>query len=124
MDEKDVLLFVRDEVRSAWTLELLLLFHRAPKAWTREALVRELRATDALIAHNLSLLQSAGLIGATEADHYVYQPRSPEVAERVAALAELYAHKPITVLRTIFTSPNDKIRSFADAFLFKKPEQR
>lgn len=124
MDEKEVLLFVRDRVRSAWTLELLLVLYRAPHPWRREALVRELRATDALIAENLSLLQSAGLIASTDADHYVYHPDTPALANLVAALAELYAQKPITVLRTIFTAPNDKIRSFSDAFLFKKPEQR
>jgi hypothetical protein len=112
VDDEEILLFVRNRVPSAWTLELLLLLHRDPQAsWSREALARELRGTADLVAHNLSLLESAGLVAAVGDEGYAYRPGSAELADRVTALAALYAQKPVTILRTIFTAPNDRVRS-------------
>lgn len=123
MTEDDILLFVRSALPSAWALETLLLLHRDPAvSWSRDALVRELRGSHALVAQSLAMLADAGLVAAVDGDSYAYRPRSRELAERVGALAELYAQKPIAVLRTIFTAPGDKLRSFANAFVFKKPD--
>lgn len=122
MDENDVLQFVRARLPSAWTLELLLLFHRSPQtSWTCEALVQELRGTLGLVMQNLSMLINAGLVAETDDGRYAYRPRAPELAALVDALAALYTQKPVAVLKTIFTAPSDKIRLFADAFFFKKP---
>jgi hypothetical protein len=119
--EETILAFVRSSIRSAWALELLLLLQRnSDQKWTIDELVRELRGSVQLVKENLATLTSADLIARTETDGYSYQPRSAEAADRVAALVELYAQKPVTVLRTIFTSPDDKIRSFSDAFIFRK----
>jgi hypothetical protein len=119
--EETILAFVRGAIKSAWALELLLLLQRnSDRKWTIDELVRELRGSVQLVTENLATLSSAGLIAATETSGYFYQPRAAELADLVAALVELYAQKPVTVLRTIFTSPDDKIRSFSDAFLFRK----
>lgn len=122
MGEDDILQFVRNWVPSAWTLELLLLLCRDPGSpWTCEALVRELRGTLSLVMQNLAVLTNAGLIAETADGRYAYRPQTPELAALVDGLARLYRQKPITVLQTIFTTPSDKIRLFADAFFFKKP---
>jgi hypothetical protein len=119
--EEAVLSFVRSSIKSAWTLELLLLLQRdRERSWTLEALVRELRGSIALVMESLKALSDVGLIVAIEDEAYRYNPRSSELDGLVSALVELYAMKPITVLRTIFTSPSDKIRSFSDAFLLKR----
>ncbi len=122
--EEAVLSFVRSLIKSAWTLELLLLLHRdREREWELEALVRELRGSVALVTESLKALGNAGLILLTENETYLYKPRSPELEDLVSALVELHALKPITVLRTIFTSPSDKIRSFSDAFLLKRDDE-
>jgi len=124
VSEDDVLQFVRSRVPSAWTLELLLLLHRErTSVWTCEALVRELRATLSLVMQNLAVLVDAGLVEETPEGRYTYRPRTPELAALIDDLAALYTQKPITVLRTIFTTPSDKIRLFADAFFFKKRDE-
>ena len=124
MNEDDILLFVRNHVPSAWTLELLLLLHRErATSWTCEALVRELRATLSLVMQNLAVLVDAKLVVETADGRYAYLPQTPELAALIDDLAALYTQKPITVLRTIFTTPSDKIRLFADAFFFKKPDE-
>jgi hypothetical protein len=122
--EEEVLSFVRSSIKSAWTLELLLLLHRdRESAWKLESLVRELRGSIVLVTESLKALGNAGLILLNENETYLYKPRSPELDDLVSALVELYALKPITVLRTIFTSPSDKIRSFSDAFLLKRDDE-
>lgn len=120
MDEKTVLAFVRSSIKSGWSLELLLLLYREPqKSWSVDALIRELRGSLHLVNQSVDALRAAGLIAVDEAG-VSYQPQSPERAELTVALADLYANKPIAVMHTIFASPNEKIRSFSDAFLFQK----
>jgi len=82
--------------------------------------VRELRGSLPLVTESLGRLGTRGLIAADASGQYRYEPNPPELDTLVGALVELYGQKPITVLRTIFTSPTDRIRSFSDAFLFKK----
>jgi hypothetical protein len=120
VDEETVLAFVRSSIKSGWSLELLLLLHREPqKCWSVDALIRELRGSQHLVDKSVATLRAAGLLAVAEAG-VSYQPQSPERAELTAALADLYANKPITVMNAIFASPNDKIRSLSDAFLFQK----
>jgi hypothetical protein len=120
LNEEIVLSFVRSALKSAWSLELLLLLHRNPEqSWTSEALIRELRGSEHLVNESLATLSAAGIVTVGEAGAR-YRPQSVELEALVAALVDLYAQKPITVLRTIFTSPSEKIRSFSDAFLFRK----
>lgn len=121
MTEEAVLSFVKTTIRSAWSLELLLLMQRAPRtAWSADDLVRELRASVGVVNESLANLTAAGLVASRETGVYTYAPTSPELSAAVAALVDLYSRKPITVMNTIFSSPTDKIRSFSDAFLFKK----
>ena len=121
LDEQTILEFVRGSLKSAWSLELLLLLRRVPiQAWNVDGLVRELRGSVSSVTESLEALNSAGLIEITEAGEYRYSARTPALEAMVAGLVELYSHKPITVLRAIFSSPTDKIRSFSDAFLIKK----
>ncbi|HKS89029.1 MAG TPA: hypothetical protein VJR70_06280 [Stellaceae bacterium] len=120
MDEAAVLSFVRSAIKSSWSLELLLLLHRDPqRLWSGEALVRELRGSPPLVNESLTALRAAGIVEIAEAGAR-YRPQSRELGELAAALVELYQQKPTTVLHTIFNAPSDKIRSFADAFLFRK----
>jgi hypothetical protein len=121
VNEEAVLSFVRNSLGSAWSVELLLLLQREPRrSWSAAALIRELRGSIQLVEESIAILEAAGLATVNTNGELAYQPRSPELAELVAALADLHARKPFTVLRTIFTSPSDKIRSFSDAFRFKK----
>lgn len=124
MTEEAVLAFVRDSIGSAWSIELLLLLQREPRrSWSIDALVRELRGSSQLVQESIATLSAGGLLTATPNGEVAYDPKSRDLAELVSALAELYAHKPFAVLRTIFTSPSEKIRSFSDAFRFKKDSE-
>jgi hypothetical protein len=98
-----------------------LLLQREPRrAWSVDALVRELRGSAQLVQEGAAILLDAGLMAVAAGGEYIFEPKSAEVAALVSALAELYAQKPFAVLRAIFASPSEKIRSFSDAFRFKK----
>lgn len=121
--EETVLSFVRSSIKSAWALELLLLVRRDPqRSWRIESLVRELRGSLALVNENLKTLNEIGLVVLIGDEACLYNPKSPELDALVSGLVDLYAQKPITVLRTIFTSPSDKIKSFSDAFLLRRSD--
>ena len=81
--------------------------------------MRELRGSEELVSESVAILGAAGLIELGEAG-VRYRPQSGEQAALATALVELYGQKPLTVLKAIFASPSDKIRSFSDAFLFQK----
>ncbi|MGD9616750.1 MAG: hypothetical protein AB7H90_16340 [Alphaproteobacteria bacterium] len=123
--EETVLSFVRSSIRSAWMLELLLLLRRDPqRQWTTDALVDEVRGSIALVTESLKTLREIGLVALTDAEAYFYRPETPELNDLAAALVELYRQKPTTVLKTIFTSPSDKIQSFSDAFLIGRDDKK
>ena len=106
-------------------LDLLLLLRRDPQQqWTAEGLVREVRGSIALVTESLMSLREIGLVTLNDTEAYFYRPESTELDELAAALGELYRQKPTTILRTIFTSPSDKIRSFSDAFLIRRGDTK
>jgi len=104
VNEETILAFVRATIHSAWSLEVLLLLARASAAfWTVDAIVRELRGSLPLVHESLINLRAVGLLE-TASETVRYKPESPLHADLVDGLLELYARKPITVRRAIFTA--------------------
>lgn len=120
----DLLAFIRGAIRSTWTLELLLLLRKhAPRTLTPAELVLELRATPTLIASCLQQLTKAGLIVCEEDDACCYAPASPALGQLCDRLAATYAERPVAVISAIVDSPNDRLKTFADAFRFTKKDE-
>lgn len=119
--EEEILAFARDAIRSVWTLELLLLLRRDPdKAWSLDELVASLHANTRIVQEGVATLDAAGLIAIPEDNRYQFAAASPVVAEIARQLVDLHGLKPVAVVKAILSAPNDKIRTFADAFRFKK----
>lgn len=116
MAEQEALGFARDALDSIWTLEVLLIMHRAPeRAWHEQELEREVRGSSQIVQEAMGVLSSAGLVDVNEG-RWRYAPVTPERADVVAELAKLHASKPMLLAKTIFSSRSDRIRTFADAF--------
>jgi DNA-binding FadR family transcriptional regulator len=112
---------VRVSVRSVWTLELLLAMRRSgARAWSPAELVRELRASDAILRDGLAVLQAAGLVAPEPAGLFRYAPASKRLDDLVEALAEAYRDRPSSVTRVIFEPSDARLQSFADAFRLKR----
>lgn len=108
---------VRQHVRSVWTLELLLLMRRqAKRSWRVEELVRELRASTALVADSLSRLQASGLV-TSEHQEFRFAPGTPELSRFCDQLEEFYRTSPVALINLI--ASESRIQGLADAFKFK-----
>lgn len=119
--ERELLDFVRTSIRSVWTLELLLIMSRStPTPWSPVQLVRELRASDAIVSDGLASLQAAGLVSSEREGSYRYAPASAPLDQCVQQLARVYRERPTAVTKAIFGNPNEKLHTFADAFRLKK----
>ena len=64
----------------------------------------------------------AGLI-ASEQGAYTFAPASPALQELCALLELEYRERPVTVVDAIVSTPNDRLKNFADAFRFKEKDE-
>ncbi|MCP3136133.1 hypothetical protein [Pyxidicoccus xibeiensis] len=115
--------FITTHIDSLEKLEVLLLLRsRAEREWTAPAVSLELRITETSAALRLADLASHGLLssdGAT-APAYRFNPSDSDDVQAVAELAVAYGAKRVSVITFIFSRPLDKVRGFAEAFVFKK----
>lgn len=120
VNEDDVLSFVRATLASTWELELLLLLYRsANRRWSAQELVRELRASQVIVAHAVRSLKTHQLV--TEFDGrfgYVRGVRATD--ETLGELQLLCSSKPFTVFNAIRDAQAAPLKTFSDAFRFRE----
>ena len=121
--DQDVLLFIREHIRSVWALELLLKLKAQPhRCWSVDELVETMRASHALVDGNLRDLMNAGLVVPDDESCFRYCPAAPALATLCDELDETYRVRPVTVIRWI-SAPTERLQSLADAFKFTgKPQ--
>lgn len=113
--------FLRNSIRSAWQLELLLLLRKEPsRAWSIAELIRQLRASRLVVNDALLTLQRDDLVVPEPAEHFRYRPATAEMTKVVNELAETYASQPMSIMNVIWSTPRSNIEIFADAFRFRK----
>lgn len=121
--DQDLFGFIREQLRSVWALELLLLMRRKPdRRWTPHELVGELRASHSLVNDNLASFERAGLVVADEEGRYVFSPASPLLRSLCDQLDDAYRERPVTVINAI-VAPPDKLQALADAFRIRGNRQ-
>lgn len=117
--DQDLLVFVREHIRSVWALELLLLLRRdAGRCWASAALVAELRGSQMLVSDNLSRLQAAGLVVEDDESGWRYAPAAPVLDDLCNELEAAYRERPVAVVNMI-AKPGGSLQSLADAFKFR-----
>ena len=121
MDE-DLVLLISAAIPSVWALEALMVLRRdRRKAWTAEALARELRSNGALMSDMLRRLERTGL-AAGAADGFRFSPASQALDQASERLEEAWRKSPVAVVNAIVTTHNSPVQSFADAFRIKKKD--
>ena len=115
--DADIVAFVRAAISSVCALELLILLRRERQQCFRaDQVVRELRSSQLAVAQALEHLTKAGLIEELPGTGYRYQQVSVQLDAICDRLESLYARKPVMIVRAILDAPNEKLRTFADAF--------
>jgi hypothetical protein len=111
--------FIARNIDSIEKLEVLLLLRsRAPAAFSAARVAAELRIAEGSARARLQDLSARGLARPTGSiPDYVYPTGGdPEQDADVAAVADAYAQRRVSVISFIFSNPQDKLRGFADAF--------
>lgn len=114
--------FIHRSLPTYSATELLICVARdSERTWTiDEVLVAIPGLTrDAISEYLLHFLRVEILREETES-HYRYDPKSAEDRAAVAMLIEAYEHRPVTLIRTIYSIDATKIQSFADSFKLKR----
>lgn len=114
---QDIERFIGRYIRSVEQLEILLTVRRERRAWTADALARELRIDAGSAARRLAELSADGFVR-PDAESFVYEAKG-ELDAAVEALARVYNERRVAVISTIFSPSTDRLRSFADAFKLK-----
>jgi hypothetical protein len=115
--------FIRASVPTYQAVEVLLFFatHRQG-SYTPEELVAGIRPTALTVpavCQYASLFAARGLLVEQEG-RYAYAPGSSEVEDCICELALEYNERPVTLIKVMYSLTDGSIRSFADAFDFRK----
>jgi hypothetical protein len=114
--EDDIVAFVQGAVSSVCALELLLLLRgERQRSLTLDQVVRELRSSELAVTQALDHLMGSGLIEKAEAG-YRYQQSSAQLDAVCDRLGSLYTRKPVKIINAILKAPDEKLRTFANAF--------
>lgn len=112
--------FIRSTFRSVWSLEILLLLKREPRAWTVEEIVTTLRASQLVVAKCIQSLTAAGLVSPESEQSVIYRPVGQDLSDRVEEAEALYARQPDAVRRLIVASSSGfSLTDFANAFRWR-----
>lgn len=116
----DALSLLRTSFRSVWALELLMLLRRdLNRIWSRDELIRELRASELVVQESLDSFLGAALVMSENAGRYQYRPAVAVLDQWVEEIERAYAQRPSAVIREIFAAPGNKVQIFADSFRFR-----
>lgn len=115
--------FLATYIDSVARLELLLLLRsQTDRTWSAADVSQELRMTAAVMQTHLAGLEVMGL--AEEAppgsSQYRYALRQQAHETVIAELAQAYQDRRVSLITQIYTPPVDSVRSFADAFRWRK----
>jgi hypothetical protein len=120
--------FIIRYINSIDQLEMLLMLQREPsREWTADEITRLLFSERESISSRLEELKDTGLVAAKELSgeiRYRYAPRTPELEDAASELARDYPMYRVSIINLIFSKPIDRIRTFADAFRFKKDDEK
>lgn len=95
----------------------------APRAVAQEEIVRELRATPFLVRRIVDQLLAESLVVVEGQDAVRFQPSSTEQERLCEMLDTASRERPIALRDAITSSPDSKLRNFADAFRFKDKDR-
>lgn len=121
---EDVHRFLVRHIDSVEELEVLLHARQSPgRSWSAADMARELYSHPSSIEQRFQRLLGAGLLRESGAGHFQYAPRSAELDQVVARLADSYRERRVAVVSLIASKPIENVRAFSDAFRLRKRKE-
>ena len=121
---KELQNFISTTVPTYPAVELLVFLAREPaRTWTPTEIVdgSPLTALTAqAVGEYLAHFEISGLLQRNPDGRLRYEPASEQLRTAVSALVEAYDHRPVTLVRIVYSIAAAKIQSFADSFRLKR----
>ena len=118
--EFEVESFIVGNFRSVWALDLVrVLLADAEQGLSPDELVKQLRASTAVVQQSVGALSSAGLV-VVEQGRIRLHLRDDQARERLEAAVEFYRKRPDRVRRLIIAAASPGLTAFANAFRLRK----
>jgi hypothetical protein len=89
------------------------------RIWTPAELVRELRASAAVVEDSLAPLRTAGLAMEVEPGAFRFHPASTELERLCDELEREFKARPATVVTAVVMGGRSQVQGLADAFRFR-----
>lgn len=114
--------FILTSIPSVPYLEAILLMRTGPATgWDAQLVARRLYIGEKQAAELLQALAEAGIAQTSDAAAlYHYKPATPELAQRLDQLAQVYATNLVGVTGLIHSRIDKRAQQFADAFRLRK----
>lgn len=120
---EEVRRFLAEYIDSLFQLEVLLLLQARPDiGWTAEQVDCQTRIGLESVKALLTRFEQTGLLSVSQEPElsYRYHPANAELDQAIRLVAATYKERRVRVTSFIYSSPLDKIRSFAEAFRIRK----
>jgi hypothetical protein len=114
------------KIPSVLQLEILLhLYAARPRFLAIHEISSSLRIESEPLLDQLSELEGRGLAASQKPPRQAYSFATTSVQEEgaVRQLVELYRERPVTIIGLIYSRPNEKIRTLADAFRIRQEKE-
>jgi hypothetical protein len=117
----DLPAFIRQQFRSLWALEIMLVMQADPeRRWRVDELVRELRASQTLVRGNLEGFERSGLVVRDAAEVFRFAPANAGLRELCDQVRAAYRERPVAIINLI-AAPEERLQQLADAFRIVPP---
>ena len=118
---EDIKQFIAECIGSVEQLEILLhLYSTAPRPWSAEAIAKDLYVAPESVTRRLEEFHQKELLEKREGELYAFRPKRENAERTVRDLSFAYKERRVAVINQIFSTPQDHLKSFSDAFKFKK----
>jgi DNA-binding IclR family transcriptional regulator len=115
-----VLAFVDRHIESIEQLEVLLLLAGSGRALSAAEIFQKIQSSQSSIEQRLGSLVTAGFVTRNEKGLYFFEPKEEAVRATVMDLADAYRTRRVRIIEAIYARKTDAVRTFADAFKFRK----
>lgn len=113
-------MFVDRFIESVEHLEILLLLADTERTWSVLEIFQKIQSSHASVQQRLDSLVAANLLARDSSNKYYFAPKNDDTRKLVLDLAEAYKTRRVRIIEAIYTRKTDAVRTFADAFKFKR----
>jgi DNA-binding MarR family transcriptional regulator len=123
---EDLTRFLYHNVQSIDELEILRVLGEDPERdWDFVALADAVQSDPQTVRAHLEAMRARGLLEMTARGEGLtcrYGAGTPELADMIRRLLQLYKERPVTMIKMVYEQARDRLRAFADSFRIRRED--